>query len=358
MTRTLLKFIVAWAALSAMCGIAAKGYAASAPSYDSLFSKVEDVPLGEGTGRIDYQSIDPAAHRLYIAKMGAGKLLVFNTEERKLAAELDGFPKITGVLAVPALQKVFASVPGAGLRASLSVALGIAGLSSGSGAVAILDMTTLREIARLPGGVFPDGIAYDANDEKVFVSDEFGGAILAIDAKTDKLVARIDAGGQTGNVQYDPITKRIYAPVQSHDELIVIDPEHLQVGQRYRLGGCRHPHGLAIAPKAAIGYVACDGNDKLLTVDLPAGKVLAAMPVAHDPDVLTIDAAANRLYVASESGNLSSFDIAEASAPRALGDVFIGEDAHSVAADPSSHRLYFPLADISGRAVLRILAPK
>jgi hypothetical protein len=81
-------------------------------------------------------------------------------------------------------------------------------------------------------------------------------------------------------------------------------------------------------------------------------------PVAHDPDVLAIDAQANRLHVAAESGNLSSFDIAQAETPHALGDVYVGDGAHAVAVDPVSHRLYLALADVNGRAVLRVLAPK
>ena len=59
-----------------------------------------------------------------------------------------------------------------------------------------------------------------------------------------------------------------------------------------------------------------------------------------------------------KSGNLSSFDITTVRAPASLGDVFVGENAHSVALDPRSHRLYFPLADVKGRMVLRVLAPK
>lgn len=52
---------------------------------------------------------------------------------------------------------------------------------------------------------------------------------------------------------------------------------------------------------------------------------------------------------------LSSFDIANVRAPRALGDVFVGGNAHSVAVDPRTHRLYFPLADVKGKMVLRVL---
>src|SRR6266545_2272813 len=156
--------------------------------------------------------------------MGSGKLLVFNIRSQQLEAELDNFPKVTGVLAVPEHHKVYASVPGAGIGAAISVGLGMVGLSSGRGSIAVIDSDSLKEIARLPGGVFPDGIAYDSDDGKIFVSDELGDAVIVIDAQTNKVLARIDAGGQVGNVQYDPITKRIYAPLQSLNALLVIDP--------------------------------------------------------------------------------------------------------------------------------------
>ncbi len=323
-----------------------------------MFSLVGDFPLGTATDRMDYQSLDPAARRLYIAKIGDGKLLVFDIAQNKLLRQLDGFPKITGVLVVPDLHRVYASVPGAGLVSSLFVGLGMVGMSAGHGAVAVLDTDNLKEIARLPGGVFPDGIAYDPKDDRIFVSDELGSAVLAIDAKTNRVVARIDTGGEVGNVRYDPITSKVYVPIQSRDEIAVIDPAKATLSTRHALGGCLHPHGLALSPDVAIGYVACDANDMLITIDLAMGKVLGWHPVAHDPDVLAIDPGSKRLYVASESGNVSTFDISSANSLTALGDVFVSKGAHSVAVDPTTHRLYFPLANLNGHSVMRVLIPK
>jgi DNA-binding beta-propeller fold protein YncE len=289
--------------------------------------------------------------------MGAGKLLVFDTAQNKPVKELPGFPKTTGVLVVPHLHRVYASVPGAGFGPSLSVGLGMLGLSKGRGALAIVDTDTLREIARLPAGIFPDGIAYDPKDNRIFVSDEMGSAVSVIDAAQSKWIARIAAGGEVGNVQYDPVTARLYAPIQSRNALAIFDPAgNARLGSR-PLTGCEHPHGLAIAPSAAIGYIACDENDVLVTMALRTGKEIGHFPLGHDPDVLAIDPASHRLYVASESGNLSAFDIADPAAPVALGDSFVGKGAHSVAVDPATHLLYLPLADADGKSVLRILAP-
>jgi len=282
---------------------------------------------------------------------------VYDLAQDRLVREIAGLPKITGVLAVPQLHRVYASVPGSGIASSLRVGLGMLGLSSGTGMVAIFDSANLKEVARLPGGVFPDGVAYDAPDQRIFVSDELGSAVTAIDARSDRLLMRIKMAGEAGNVQYDPRTARVYAPLQTRNSLAVIDPAKNVPGKEVVLAGCEHPHGLVIASSAAVGYVACD-NDVLLVVNLETAHVICARPVAHDPDVLTIDPDMQRLYVASESGTLSTFDIANPQSPVLLANIFVGDDAHAIAVDPSSHRLYFALANVDGKTVLRVLAPR
>jgi DNA-binding beta-propeller fold protein YncE len=337
--------------------VAAADHAAAPLPFNGLFRLVGDFPLGSATNRTDYESFDPTTARLYIADMGAGRLLVFDTDKDKLLTQRDGFAKITGVLAVPELHRLYASVPGGGPVSALVVGLGMLGLSSGTGRIVSLDISNLTEVARLPAGVFPDGIAYDGADARIFVSDEFGGAVTAVDVKSNHVLARIELGGEAGNVQYDRVTGKVYAAVQSRNELAVIDPTKLAVTGRIKLMGCKHPHGLAIATDAAVAYVACDENDVLMTVDLAAASVLRILPVAHDPDVLAIDAGAGRLYVASESGSLSTFSLKSSPAPTPIGDVFVGEGAHVVAVDPITHRLFIPLADLRGRCVLRVLVP-
>jgi hypothetical protein len=325
------------------------------PRFDSrLFALVADVPLGPSAGRIDYQSI--ADGRLYVSMMGAGKLLAFDTSQNQVVKELDGFPKTTGVLA--AGGRVYSSVPGAGLMPSLAVGLGMMGLSNGHGAIVVVDAASLREIARLPGGVFPDGLADDPKAHRLFVSDEMGGGVTVIDTQTNKFITRIAAGGEVGNTRYDPQTDMVYAPIQSRNALGVFDPAKLARLALWPLAGCKHPHGMATATTAPIGFVACDENDTLLTVNLTNGNILGHFQLGHDPDVLAIDPVARRLYVAGEAGILSTFDITNAAMPVSLGDTVIGPNAHSVAVDPQTHRLYFPLADQNGQAMMRILAPK
>ena len=341
-----------------VCG--AEKLAPARPQFGPLFSFVGDFSLGDQTDRTDYESFDPTSHLLYIAKMGEGTVLVFDTVSNRLVEQLRGYPKVTGVLAVPGLHRIYASVPGAGVLSSLGVALGMIGIGSGFGEIAVLDSTKFKEVTRVSGGVFPDGIAFDPATQRIFVSDEFGAAVNAIDAKANRILARIKLDGDAGNVQYDAETARIYVAVQSRDSLVVIDPAKLVVLGSAQIEGCRHPHGLVIASVGNVGnvgYVACDGNSVLVTVDLSTMKILSSSPVAYDPDVLVIDQAMRRLYVASESGVLSTFSLTNPRAPAALGDTFVGEGAHAIALDPGTHRLYFALAHLNGRSELRVMAP-
>lgn len=79
--------------------------------------------------------------------------------------------------------------------------------------------------------------------------------------------------------------------------------------------------------------------------------------MGQDPDVLAFDASLQRLYVASESGTVSVFTTSSA-APRKVGQGHLADAAHTVAVDQTTHRVYFPLQNVSGRPVLRVMEPR
>jgi len=77
------------------------------------------------------------------------------------------------------------------------------------------------------------------------------------------------------------------------------------------------------------------------------------LSVGKDPDVLAFDPGAKRLYVAAESGHVKIFQVANR-ALEELGDLHLPH-AHSVAVDPKTHLIYFPLENLEGKPVLRIV---
>src|SRR5438046_9524096 len=124
---------------------------------------VADVPLPGSATRFDYQSLESASGRLFISHMGAGQLVVFDVRAGRVISNLDGFPTVTGVLAVPAEHRAYAS-------------------ATGDHAVAVVNDSTLQIVARVPGPRFPDGIAYAPEERRVFVSDASGRGDAACDS--------------------------------------------------------------------------------------------------------------------------------------------------------------------------------
>jgi hypothetical protein len=107
-------------------------------THDQLpLRQVADIPLPGKAVRFDYQTLDASHGRLYIAHMNADQLVVFDTKKREVVANLDGFPSVHGVRAVPELGKVYAS-------------------ATGEHKVAVVDMESLKTIAKAGPVNYPD----------------------------------------------------------------------------------------------------------------------------------------------------------------------------------------------------------
>jgi DNA-binding beta-propeller fold protein YncE len=298
--------------------------------------KVADIPMPGPAVRFDYQSLDATQGRLYISHMNANQLVVFDTNKREVVANLDGFAGVHGVWAVPELGRVYASV-------------------TGEHKVAAVDTKTLQTLAKVGPIKYPDGIAYAPGPQRIFVSDEHGDVDAVIDTKANTLLASIPLGGGAGNTVYDSGSGHILVAVHEKNEIVAIDPEKMQIIGRYSMAGIKSPHGIALDQAGRLAFVAGEGNNKLAVVDLNTMKVLATYPVGEDPDVLAFDPGLKTLYVSAESGNVFVFS--------ENGTTLVDEGhisiphAHTVCVDPNTHLVYFPLENIDGHPLLRIMEP-
>ena len=308
-----------------------------ATTADAPLRVVVDEPLPGSASRFDYQSLETTSGRLFISHMGAGQLVVFDVRQGRVIGNLDGFPTVTGVLAVPAEHRAYAS-------------------ATGDHAVVVVDDSALQIVARVPGPRFPDGLAYAPDERRVFISDESGRRDFVLDAARNAMLTRIELGGEAGNTQYDAASHCVIVAVQTANQLAVIDPATAQIVRRITLDrAVRYPHGVYIESQHRVAFIAGQESATLGVLDIPTLQLRQVLPVGSDPDVLAFDPALGRLYVAAESGVVAVFE------ERAGSLVQLGwyraPRAHSVAVDPGTHRLYVPLADVRGQPVLRVLEP-
>ena len=282
---------------------------------------VATVPLPGGSSRLDYASVDSKRNRLYISHLGGGLVIVFDTKGRRVVKTIPA-PGAHGVLAVPSLSSLYAS-------------------ATDAHQLLTIDARTNKVIARAPAGDYPDGIAFDSADRRVYVSDESGGAETVFSA-SGRRIGSVPLGGEAGNVQYDPVSGHILVDVQSRNDVAVINTRTNRVIRRVALPGCDHPHGLLVDAPRRLAFVACDGNATLLTLDLRRMKIIGRTTVGQSPDVLAFDTSLRRLYVSAESGTVAVF-AEHAHGLEKLAEGFLAANAHTVAVDSSTHLVYFAL---------------
>jgi YVTN family beta-propeller protein len=299
---------------------------------------VTDLPLPGGSSRWEYQVLDPRTGRLYLAHQGASEVVVVDTLQQRVVATVPGIESVHGLALAASLGRLYAAA------------------NAGS-EVAVIDLASARVVARVPTGTGPDGIAYASSAGRLFVADEIGGGETVVDVRSNRPLARVDVGDGPSDSQVDPSTGRVLVSASEGRELVALDPVSQAVVARYPIPGCDDADGVQIdVSMDDRAFVGCGGNARLQGVDLVTGRADAPLGVGAGPDLLAMDLALHRLYVASESGILTVVDTAGAE-PVVLTRGFAGPDAHSVAVDPNTHLVYLPLADLGGRSVLRVLAP-
>ena len=311
----------------------------AAPPTPLPLSLVADLPLPGGASRFDYQAVDVEHRRLYIAHLGDSSLVAFDLDAQRVIQEVPGLPSVHGVVAAPEQHVVLAT-------------------ATAQRTLAIIDDQTFQVKSRLPAGAYPNGLAYDPASGRAFVSNNTGRGIAVVDVKNNRALPSIDIGGGAGNTQYDAESGHVLAAVHGSPVLVEIAPAASQIVGRIALHNVSTCHGLLIASKLRLAFAACRGAAPLLVVvDLAARQQELTVPLPTDTDVLAFDPGLNRLYTAAESGIVAAFAVAPDHSVTEMGRGLLGANAHTVAVDPTTHRVYFPLADVNGRPVLRVMTP-
>jgi YVTN family beta-propeller protein len=322
-------------------GASSSSAAPSAPANAHLpLVLVADVDLPGKATRFDYQDIDPAKGHLVVAHMNDASVLVLDLRDGSVVSVLPNIPTARGVVVGDEAGRIF--------------------VTSSPSQLVVVDNTTLAEVARVTTGRSPDGVAWDPVHRTVAVSDQGDGAVSLIADAGSGARTQVPLGRATGNVVFDASRRIFWITVEAAtapDQLVAIDPVAATLTTTIGLPGCDGAHGLRIHPDGKSALVACEGNDSVARVDLEGSHAVVTAKVGAGPDVLAIDPGLGWLYVAAESGDLTVFDIGQPGLV-AIDHEHPGDGAHSVAVDPATHRVFFPLmAGPKGTPVMRIMRP-
>ena len=284
---------------------------------------VDRIHIG-GEARWDYLAVDSAAHRLYVSHATQTEVIDTRTDQ-----PVGTIPDTAGVHGI-----------------AIAADLGTGFISDGKAdAVTVFDLATLKTLATIPVGGNPDAILYDAASRRVMTFNGRSHDVTIVDAAQRKVVATVPVGGKPEFAQMGE-AGRAWFNVEDTGEIAALDPVAARLVARQPLAPCDSPSGLAVDDQRRL-FSVCE--NKLMKITAPDGKPLGSAPIGGGSDgVAWMDGAAY-----SANGQDGTISVVRETAPgrfETTATVATAAGARTIAADPATHRLYLPTAELEPAA--------
>ena len=217
---------------------------------------------------------------------------------------------------------------------------------SGANAVDVFDPEAMKFIKRLPVADDPDGIFYDTINRTVYAVSGDAGLAALIDPAKQIVVATIPLGGKPEFAVFDTQSKLMYQNLEDSNTLIAVDIAKRSIVGRWPLHQCESPTGIAIDGVRRQLFIACGRSSTLAVFDLAKHQIVSSLPIGRGPDSVAFDSVLKRIYSTGLWGDLSVIQQDSSGAYHTMDSIHLHFGAHTLAVDPTTHRLFVGYASL------------
>jgi DNA-binding beta-propeller fold protein YncE len=265
-------------------GVVALGAGLAQAASDGPYKVARIAKVGGGGG-FDYVFADADQRRLYVPRSGkdpAPRIVVFDLDTLAPVGEIAGI-SAHGAAVDPKSHHGFGS----------------------SKPVVMWDSKTLKTLKTIDVEGNPDGIMFDAFNQRVYVFSHAAPHATVIDAKDGKVLGTIDLGGAPEQAASDG-KGHIYVDIEDKDNVAVIDAKTMTVTAHYDLAGkggtCA---GLALDAKNHILFVACRAPANMVMMNADSGKIIATVPLGAGTDGAVFNPKTMEAFSSQGDGSLT-----------------------------------------------------
>jgi DNA-binding beta-propeller fold protein YncE len=296
-----------------------------------------DLPEHQGQGGFDHAAVDRGRALLYVAHTANDAVDVIDTGSGKYVRSISGLKGVAGALVDEPTSLVFTS-------------------NRGENTVGLFSPGSEQDVAKVSVGVRPNGLAYDPERglllcANVGVPDVVDSpSVTLVDVHTRSVLATVPMPGRTRWAIFDPDQRVFFVNIADPFQIVVIDPRGPgEIARRIDVPA-RGPHGLDLDRGRRRLYCACD-EAGLVSIDSRSGDVVGSLELSGPPDVVFLNPALSRLYVAI--GDPGVIDVIDVAAWKRDEVVSTERGAHTIALDEGANRVYAFLPQTHRAAVLR-----
>ena len=244
---------------------------------------VQTIPMPDVKGRLDHMDVDAKGKRLFVVGLENGSLEVIDLNGGKRSKSVPGFKKPQGIAYVASLNKVFVA-------------------SGDDGMVRVFRGDTLELIDSIQLELGPNRIVYDPNTKLVFVgyggkdAGKDYGEVGIIDANTDKHVDDIKVEAHPSDLLLNKSGKTLFVFVSSASKVQVIDTTKRKVISAWPVSSQRNGVG-AFDEKTQRLFIGTRNPATMIVMDSNRGKEVANLTAVEGMDGVYFNGAQKRVYV-------------------------------------------------------------
>jgi len=324
--------------ISAIVSVVAMSLAQQ-PSAAGPYKVLKTVKAG-GEGNWDYIYADVAGRRLYIPRRGGAgvttRLTIFNLDTLEPAGEIEGIGG-NGAAVDPKSGHGFTS----------------------SRPVSMFDIRTMKLIKTIDvGAAAPDGIVFDAFNDRVYVFSHPTKDATVIDSRDGNVLGTIDLGGVPEQGVPDGKGMLFVVMQDADGSVTAVDVKTMKATAHYPLGDIGRCNGLAMDLKNRVLFAACaqSGNPlpqppQPMMVILRAndGKILTSLPLAGGSDGAVFNPATMEAFSTHGNGTLTVVKETGPTAFEVEQNLQTMNGARTIAFDSKTNRI-FTMSDERGPA--------
>ncbi len=290
---------------------------------------LKSVRAGGGDGGFDYVNLDVDARRIYVARGGEDTsvphIMVFDLDTLKQVGDIPDI-RAMGVAIDAKNHRAFAS----------------------SNPVLMFDTRTLKPIKTIAVQAPPDGMFFDAPNQRVYVLSHGKPSATVIDARDGSILTTIDLGGMPDQMVSDD-RGNLYSNLLDKHMVVVVDAKKMEVKAHYGLDGkggqCP---GITMDVRNRVVFSACRNPQNMVMLDADTGKVLGSVPIGWANDGAAFIPSTQEIFAANADGTLTVVKENSRTDYSVVQTVQTIKNAKTLALDTKTNRLILIGAEFNG----------
>jgi DNA-binding beta-propeller fold protein YncE len=278
-----------------------------------------------GLGGMDYLTVDPETHRLYVPR--TTHTLVIDAVSGETVGDIPGQKRAHGVAIVPKLNRGFIT-------------------DGENGSITVFDLKTNAVLGVIAAQPDADGIIYDPGTDLILVSAGDSNSLITfkpdIDPKSGHIETPIPLGGAPEFLAADGLG-RVFVNLEDKDTVAVVDLKARNVIARWPVSPGGAPVGMAIDPQHHALFVGCRKPQKMIVMDTESGKVLADLPIGAGVDATKVNG--SEAFASCGDGTLAVVIKSSEGKYELIQTVKTARGAKTMGVDTTTGKIYLPTAD-------------